>query len=98
MIKDALRYIVGLGDANEHEINGDTYSDKELYRIDPYIPRADPIKMHTLTSLVDYIKAEVDDMAERMIVEVRSPEEVALYSQLDTLRCRGSGKSAGVPL
>lgn len=88
MIKDALRYIVGLGDANEHEINGDTYSDKELYRIDPYIPRADPIKMHTLTSLVDYIKAEVDDMAERMIVEVRSPEEVALYSQLDTLRCR----------
>ncbi|SCH39638.1 Uncharacterised protein [uncultured Clostridium sp.] len=88
MIKDALRYIVGLGEAHEYAINGDTYSDKELYRIDPYIPRADPIKMHTLTSLVDYIKAEVDDMAERMIVEVRSPEEVALYSQLDSMRVR----------
>ena len=44
--------------------------------------------MHSLTSLVDYIKAEVDDMAESMIVEVRSPEEVALYSQLDSMRVR----------
>ncbi len=44
--------------------------------------------MHTLTSLVDYIKAKIDDMSEMMIIDVRSPEEVALYSRLDDNRDR----------
>lgn len=88
MIKEALQYIVGLGKAEEHTIYDDTYSDKPLYRIDPYIPKSEAIVMHTLTSLVDYIKAHIDDMAEKMIIEVRSPEEVALCSQLDMNRDR----------
>lgn len=88
MIKEALQYIVGLGKAEEHQIYGDTYSDKPLHRIDPYYPKAEAIVMHTLTSLVDYIKAHVDEMTEKMIIEVRSPEEVALCSQLDTNRDR----------
>lgn len=46
--------------------------------------------MHTLTSLVDYIKSEVDEMPPRMIVEVKSPTEVELYSQLDPNRDRES--------
>lgn len=88
MIKEALQYIVGLGEAKEYSINTDTYSDKPLYRIDPYYPKASAIEMHTLTSLVDYIKAKIDDMPEMMIIDVRSPEEVALYSQLDGNRDR----------
>lgn len=80
MIKEALQYIVGLGKAEEHMINGACYSDKPLHRIDTYYPKADAIEMHTLTSLVDYIKSEVDDMPPRMIVEVKSPTEVELYS------------------
>ena len=90
MIKEALQYIVGLGKAEEHMINGACYSDKPLHRIDTYYPKADAIEMHTLTSLVDYIKSEVDDMPPRMIVEVKSPTEVELYSQLDPNRDRES--------
>lgn len=90
MIKEALQYIVGLGKAEEHVINGACYSDKPLHRIDTYYPKADAIEMHTLTSLVDYIKSEVDEIPPRMIVEVKSPTEVELYSQLDPNRDRES--------
>jgi len=88
MIKDALKYIVGMAEPVMRDIHGDTYSDKELHRIDKYIPRAASIKMHTLTSLVDYVKSNVDTMAEKMIIEVKSPTEVSLYSQLDDERKR----------
>lgn len=88
MIKEALQYLVELGKAEEHTINGDTYSDKPLHRIDMYIPKANAIEMHTLTSLVDYIKSDVDAMSEKMIVEVESPTKVNLYSQLDYNRDR----------
>lgn len=90
MIKEALQYIVGLGKAEEHMINGACYSDKPLHRIDTYYPKADAIEMHTLTSLVDYIKSEVDEMPPRMIVEVKNPTEVELYSKLDPNRDRES--------
>lgn len=88
MIKEALQYLVELGKAEEHAINGDIYSDKPLHRIDMYIPKANAIEMHTLTSLVDYIKSDVDEMSDKMIVEVASPTKVNLYSQLDYNRDR----------
>ena len=56
MIKDAIKYIVDeLSHAERYMINGDEYSDKQLYRIDPYFPKAKAIGMSTLTSLVEYI-------------------------------------------
>ena len=88
MIKDALQYIVGLKAPNLEEINGDTYSDKPLHRIDTYIPRAEPIRMNTLTSLLDYIISKVDSMSEKMIIQVVSPEEVKLFSCLNDNRER----------
>ena len=88
VIKEALKYIVGLGEAKTQTINCDVYSDKQLYRIDTYIPKAEPIKMHTLSSLVDYIKSKVDELSEKMIIQVVSPEEVRLFSMLDCNRER----------
>ena len=88
MIEKALKYIVGLKEPVIKEIGTETYSDKQLYRIADYIPRAEPIYMHTLTSLVDYIKANIDSMASNMVVDVKSPTEVQLYSQLDADRQR----------
>lgn len=82
MIKEALQYIVGMGKAEQHVINGNMYSDKPLHRIDPHIPKASAIQMNTLTSLVDYIKAHIDVMTDKMIVHVVSPTKVRLYSQL----------------
>ena len=87
MIKQALEYIVGLKEPAISEIHGSTYSDKQLNRIS-YIPYAKTIEMHTLTSLVDYIKANIDTMSNKMIIHVVSPTSVKLYSQLDNDRNR----------
>lgn len=93
MIKDALKYIVDLGEAKVQDITlpdgtVQTYSDKPLNRLSAHIPMASSIEMSTLTSLVDYIKANVDVMAEKMIIDVKSPTEVRLYSQLNMERDR----------
>lgn len=96
MLREALEYIVGLGESKQHEINGSIYSDKELYRVDTYFPKALAIELNTLTGLVDYIKSSIDEMPGKMIVDVKDPETVRLYSQLDpksisdhvlTMRC-----------
>lgn len=88
MIRRALEYILELKEPKMQEIHGEQYSDKELYRIGKHIPRADYIEMHTLTSLLDYIRGNVDTMAPRMIIDVKSPTKVELYSQLDENRNR----------
>lgn len=82
MIKEALEYIVGLKKPEILEIGYQTYSDKPLHRIS-YSPIATPLGVSTLTSLVEYIKAGIDSMAEKMIVHVESPTRVCLISQLD---------------
>lgn len=93
MIKDALKYLVSLGEAKVQDVTlpdgtVQTYSDKPLNRLSKHIPVATSIKMSTLTSLVDYIKSDVDKMAEKMIIDVSSPTEVRLYSQLNEERDR----------
>ncbi len=87
MIKKALEYIVGMSEPQVLEINGETYSDKGLHRI-CHNPKAQAIEMTTLTSLVEYIKAGIDTMDDKMIVHVSSPEKVLLYSMLDLDRVR----------
>lgn len=89
IIKEAIEYVVGLRRPEVQKIDGIVYSDKEL---EPVIhnPKARAIQMNTLTSLVDYIKAQVDEMDEKMIVHVQSPTKVALYSALDSERIRES--------
>lgn len=95
MIAKALMYLVSLGEAKVQDItlpDGtiQTYSDKQLHRLSKHIPMADEIRMSTLSSLVDYIKSNVDTMAPKMIVQVVSPEEVRLFSMLDEERNRES--------
>lgn len=87
MIRQALEYIVGLKEPVITDIGGDTYSDKPLNRIS-YIPYAKAIEMCTLTSLIDYIMANIDAMSSKMIIHVVSPTCVKLYSQLDNDRKR----------
>ncbi len=68
-------------------VDGEQYCDKELHRIS-FNPKARSIEMTTLTSLVEYIKANIDTMDENMIIHVQSPTKVALYSKLDDERER----------
>lgn len=94
MIKEALQYIVGLGEAKIQDIilpdgTVQTYSDKQLCRLQKHIPMVkEEINMSTLTSLVDYIKGNIDFMSEKMIIQVVDPEKVVLFSQLDEERNR----------
>lgn len=87
MIKEALEYIVDMSCPEIRAIHGETYSDKKLYRIN-HNPKAAALEMTTLTSLVEYIKANIDSMSEKMIVHVKSPTCVCLCSQLDKDRER----------
>lgn len=87
MIKEALAYVVGLSRPELVETEDGHWSDRKLSRVS-YNPKADAVKMCTLTSLVDYIKSGVDGITERMIVHIVSPLEVRLFSQLDYDRLR----------
>ncbi|CUP51040.1 hypothetical protein [Enterocloster clostridioformis] len=87
MTRDALQYVVGLKTAEVLDINGGKYVDKNVQRVDKEI-RASAIQMNTLTSLVDYLKAGVDSMADKMLVQVVSPMKVIVLSMLDADRKR----------
>lgn len=82
-----MEYLVELAKPNFETIGGYVYSDKSLERID-YNPKAAKIEMNTLSSLIDYIKANVDEMSGKMIIHVQSPTLVQMYSELDYERKR----------
>ena len=87
MIKEALEYIVGLKKPEIINIGDQVYSDKTLRRVS-HNPKAETMKLSTLTSLIEYIKAEIDSMPRKMIIHVESPTAVRLVSQLDEDRIR----------
>lgn len=86
MIQKALQYIVNLAEPKVQTINGETYSDKALHRVS-FNPKAEPITLNTLTSLVDYLISGFDSHG-RLFVHVVSPTEVAVFSALDGERIR----------
>lgn len=94
-LKEALEYLVDMGESKlkvERVTLPDgteqVYSNMRLERLDRHIPMAKEIRMGTLTSLVDYIKGNIDTMADRMVIHVESPEEVSLFSRLNEKRER----------
>lgn len=84
-IKEAIAYITGLAVKAEEpktvEINGKTYCTKDLVRYDAP-EKAAPISATTLTSLVDYIKENREELRDRMIIQVVNETKVLLYSGL----------------
>lgn len=88
-LRNAMEYIVENAAPHTVEINGETYADKRLTRV-PQELRAEPIRMRTLTSLLDYTLANVDelDVRARYIIHVVSPTRVELVSCLDLDRMR----------
>lgn len=87
IIAEALQWIA---ESKKEKIIKDgnwSYTDCNLHRLDEVL-RADSINMTTLSGLVDYIKAKVDEMSDRMIAHVVSPTKVCLISNLDYDRKR----------
>lgn len=97
-LMELVQYGNELAVPNLVERTGVTYSDKKLYAVDE-VRRAEALEMSTLTSLVDYIKAGIDDSTAKMVVQVMSPLEVRLVSALDDDRKREIliGVNAQVP-
>lgn len=87
MIKSAIQYIVDLAKPDIQKFDGEIYSDKKLHHINP-IPYAEKIEMNTLSSLVEYIKSGIDRYSGKMIIHIKSPTLVSMYSALDDKRER----------
>jgi hypothetical protein len=77
MLKEALQYLIGLGPANQHEINGQIYSDKPLHAI--HAPVAEPLVVRNLSGLVEYVLKNYDNQPP-MLIHVESPTRVNVYS------------------
>jgi hypothetical protein len=72
-----------IGQSIFFDVDGEKFGRDANGNIKPifYEPRPDKIDLHTLTGLVDYIKANVDDLELRAhIIVVENPGEVSLYS------------------
>ena len=86
--REALEYLVNLGEKKEPiiELDQGTFSRVSLSRVTE--PVASKLTVSTLTGLVDYIKTNVDHLEGKLLIQVKSPEEVALYSPLNADRER----------
>lgn len=89
MIKEALQYIVGLKAPVVEEVKGISYSDKGLIPILPYYQ--EEIKASSLTSVVEYIKNDVDksNMAlGRTIINIHDYKNVSVMSETDEMTAK----------
>ncbi len=79
--RDALEYLVSLGDVEVITVGNQEYSTKKLYMITE--PKPAQLETTTLTALIDYIKSEIDPhCSEKLLIHIKSPSEVVLYSGL----------------
>jgi len=77
VLKEALQYLIGLGEATKHFVGDQVYSDKPLHLIRQ--PVAKPLVVRNLTGLVDYLRSNYDEL-DSVLVHVESPTEVSVYS------------------
>lgn len=79
--KEALQYLVNLGETKILTVGGKDYSTNQIFRVTDPIPAA--LVVTTLSALVDYIKTGLDKKcSSNLLVHVKSPKEVLLYSEL----------------
>ncbi|MRX54814.1 hypothetical protein GJU41_12600 [Bacillus idriensis] len=79
MIKEALQYLINLGNVETNEIDGQTFSTQQLQLIREATPSA--LKVRSLSGLVEYLQSGFDDDAfEKRMVQVISPTEVIAFS------------------
>lgn len=81
--KEAIEYLVNLGEKDDPiiQLAQGTYSRVSLSRVTE--PVANALTVSTLTGLVDYIKGNVDKLKGELLIQVKSEDEVRLYSPLN---------------
>lgn len=93
MLREAIDRILALSEPHIVEINGERYADRQMTRV-PRELRAEPLEVHTLSALVDYITSGCDDNSDqtdinrRFVVHVEDYNRVRLTRELDGDRRR----------
>ncbi|KAB8126931.1 hypothetical protein F9U64_19120 [Gracilibacillus oryzae] len=80
MIREAIEYIVGLGNRETFTENGQTYVSGDVRLLKEPLPAE--IKVSTLSALVNYAKSRFDG-EEKFLIHIVSPTKVRLLSSLN---------------
>lgn len=77
MIKEALQYIIGLGNTRIEDIGAQKYSTQGVHLVQEACAKT--LVVNSLTGLIDYLQSEFDGN-NQLLVHVASPTEVNVYS------------------
>ncbi|QDX92031.1 hypothetical protein EEL30_06410 [Brevibacillus laterosporus] len=77
MLKNALEYLIGLGNVKIEDVGGQVYSTQKLHHVMASVPTK--IQVNSLSGLIEYIKSNFDGDKE-MMVHVVSPTEVQCFT------------------
>lgn len=84
MIKEALEYLINMGETNKPviEVEGKFYSTKQLIPVKEVVPAA--MELNFLGSLITYIKENTDCLRPNydLIIEIESPTGISLHTEL----------------
>lgn len=89
MLKEAIQYLVGLNENRTYEINGITYSDRQLHRIDPAIVKPSAVRLSSLDGIVKLIENEADIHKHPIYIRIDSPTHISVFTGIldDMERC-----------
>lgn len=81
MIAEAIEKIIELSAPRHFEVNGISYYDKALVPIKD--PSTTPLRLTTLTGIVDYLQANIDELNEdELMIHIVSEAYVCLLSKI----------------
>ncbi|HHB3507876.1 TPA: hypothetical protein ACORDH_005010 [Bacillus cereus] len=80
MIKEALQYLVRLGNTETTEIDGQTFSTQPLHVVEE--PTARTLVVRNLSGLVDYVKSNFD-VEEQLMIHIASPTTVNCFTAIN---------------
>lgn len=82
MIKEALHYLINLGNVDTHDIENQTFSTQPMHLIKEATPST--LKVRSLSGLVEYLQSGFDDdLFSKRMVQVISPTEVIAFSSFN---------------
>lgn len=78
MIIDALKYVVSLAEARKIEVEGLNFTDKPIHQVK--FPMISGFNTTSLSSIVNYIVVNPDEIEEKLILSIESPTRVVLQT------------------
>jgi hypothetical protein len=80
MIKEAIQYIVGLGNTRIENVGDQVYSTQPLHKVS--LPTPATIEVRNLSGIVEYLQSEFDGQ-EQLMIHVESPTRVSVFSSFN---------------